>query len=140
MERPLLNDPTEFPNDGVLAAHLGKTKPLFDAFSCGVARRFDDATLEWRYYKDGKAWLCKVVRKKKTLCWLSAWDKFFKTAFYFTARSDKDIAALPIPSDLKDAYREHAPIGKLKPLVIEVKTKKALEAAFVVVEYKSGLK
>jgi len=140
MERPLLNDPKQYPDDDVLAEHQGRSKPLWDAFAAGVAERVGADPLAWRYYNDGKAWFCKVVRKKKTVCWVSAWDKYFKTAFYFTAKNDEDIAALPIPSDLKDAYREHAPIGKLKPLVIAVKTKKALEAAFVVVEYKSGLK
>jgi hypothetical protein len=27
--------------------------------------------IEWDYYKDGKSWLCKIINKKKTICWLS---------------------------------------------------------------------
>jgi hypothetical protein len=48
--------------------------------------------------------------------------------------------ALPIPSKLKAAYRAHAPVGKLKPLVIVVTTKKSVEPVFVVATYKSGLR
>ena len=140
MERPLLNDKNEYPDDEVLAKHLGRAKLAWDAFAAGVAARFGDASLEWRYYNDGKAWLCKVVRKKKTVCWVSVWDRFFKTTFYFTAKSDRDIESLPIPSDAKDSYRAHESIGKLKPFTIEVRTKKALEVVFVLVKYKSGLK
>jgi hypothetical protein len=140
MERPLLNDQTEYPSDEVLTRCLGKAKPAWDAFAAGIPERLPEASLEWRYYNDGKAWLCKLVRGKKTVCWISVWDKFFKTAFYFTQKSDKDIAALPIPAELKDRYREHAAIGKLKPLVIEVKTRKALDPVFVVVKYKAALK
>jgi hypothetical protein len=140
MERPLLNDQAQYPDEAVLAAHLGKAKPAWDAFAASIAAALGQGALEWRYYNDGKAWLCKVVHRKKTVCWVSVWDKFFKTAFYFTAKNDRDIEALPIPAELKARYRAHVPIGKLKPLVVEVKNKKALDAVSVLVTYKGGLK
>ncbi len=140
MERPLLNDEKQYPDDEVLAMHLGKAKPAWDAFAAGITAGFGEGALEWRYYRDGQAWLCKVVHKKKTVCWVSVWDKSFKTAFYFTAKSDGDIEALPIPTALKDRYRAHEPIGKLKPLTVEVRTVKSLEPVSVLVKYKSGLK
>jgi hypothetical protein len=60
---------------------------------------------EQRHYNDGKAWLCKLAHKKKTVCWVSIWDKFFKTIFYFTAKNDRDIEALPIASDVRVGSR-----------------------------------
>ena len=140
MERPLLNDKDVYPDDGVLAATFGKAKPAWDAFAADMADVLGQGALAWRYYNDCKAWLCKVVHKKKTVCWVSVWDRFFKTAFYFTAKSDGDIEALPIPSDLKDRYRVHAPIGKLKPLTVDVRTRKALDPVSVLIKYKSGVK
>ena len=139
MERPLLNDANEYPDDAVLARYLGKAKGAWDSFAAAVEDGFGDASLEWRYYNDGKAWLCKFTRKKKTVCWVSVWDRFFKTTFYFTAKSDADIEGLPIASSLKDLYRAHKPSGTLKPLTVEVRTKKALEAVFVLAKYKIGL-
>jgi len=140
MERPSLSNESEYPTDEVLAKHLGKAKPAWDTFAAGIKAEYGEAALEWRYYHDGKAWLCKVVHRKKTVCWVSIWDRFFKTVFYFTAKHDKDIQALPIPSEWKDSYRAHELIGKLKPLVIVVKARKALEGVFVVAKYKSSLK
>ncbi len=131
MERPLLNDKNEFPDDQVLAKHLGKTKSAWDALTAGVAAKFPEASLEW---------LCKLTRKKKTVCWISVWDKSFRISFYFTAKSDKDIENLEISPDAKDSYRTQEPTGKLKPLTIEVRTQKALKDVFVLAEYKSGLK
>ena len=140
MERPLLNDKNEFPDDQVLAKHLGKTKSAWDALTAGVAAKFPEASLEWRYYNDGSAWLCKLTRKKQTVCWISVWDKAFRITFYFTAKSDKDIDNLEISPDAKDSYRTTEPTGKLKPFTIEVRTQKALKDVFVLAEYKSGLK
>jgi len=140
MDRPLLNDKNERPDDEVLARCLGKAKPAWDAFAADVSAAFGDQALEWRYYNDGKAWLCKVVHRKKTVCWASVWDRFFQVAFYFTAKNDADIAALPIPDELKEAYREHPGFGKMKPVVVQVKTRKVLPTVSVIAKYKSGLK
>jgi hypothetical protein len=140
MDRPLLNDADQFPDDEVLAAHLGKAKPAWDAFAVEVEALLGRGAIEWRFYKDGGAWLCKVVHKKKTVCWASVWDRFFKVVFYFTAKNDADIAAMAIPDEIKQAYQDHAPIGKLKPLIVIVKTKKALDPIPLLVRYKAGLK
>lgn len=140
MEGPLLNDKDVYPDDAVLAKQLGKAKPAWDLFTARLAATFGADALEWRYYNDGKAWLAKVVHKKKTVCWVSVWDRCFKTGFYFTAKSDADIAALPIAEDLKAGYRAHAPVGKLKPLTVEVRTRKALADVSLLMEYKSRLK
>jgi len=140
MERPLLNDKDQYPDDAVLAKHLGKAKSAWNAFAAAISAQFGGASLEWRYYHDGKAWLCKLARKKNTICWISIWDRSFKTTFYFTEKSDRDIETLPIPSDLKQSYRACASIGKLKSLTIDVRSKKTLEDVLTVAKYKDGLK
>jgi len=140
VERPLLNDRDVYPDEGVLAKHLGRAKAAWDGFTAAVAERYPDAALEWRYYNDGKAWLCKFTRKKKTVCWISIWDQHFRTSFYFTPRHDEGVEALPIDPGLKAAYRGHAPFGTMKPLTIKVSTKKALGDVFTVAEFKSRAK
>jgi len=138
MERPQLRDEKEYPSDDVLARYLAKAKADWDAFTARLAEEVSDASLEWRYYRDGKSWLCKLVRKKKTVCWVSIWDGTFRTTFYFTAKSDVDIEGLPIAQELKNAYRAQSSIGKLKPLTIEVRSQKELGDVFTLIRYKSG--
>jgi len=138
MNELLLNDKNEYPDDNVLRRHLGKTKVIWDQFTSQVSALPGAMTMEWRYYNDGKSWLCKLVYKKKTMCWISIWDGFFKTTFYFMERNDKDIQALPIDKRWKESYLSHKGFGKLKPLTIEVKTKKALSNVLEVLKYKSN--
>jgi hypothetical protein len=137
MDRPLLNDKDVYPDDEVLHQHLGGTKVLWDRFTTQLYNDFSGVTLEWRYYNDGKAWLAKVVQKKKTMCWVSVWERFFKVTFYFMEKNDKDIAELPIDRRAKERYLSHKGFGKLKPLTFEVKTKKALEDVMEAMRYKS---
>jgi hypothetical protein len=136
-EKPLLNDPKEFPDDGVLSKYLGKNKVLWDAMTGEWSSDFPSASLEWKYYKDGGTWLGKLVEKKKTVCWISVWDKFFKISFYFAEKNDNDIKILKIDQRLKDSYLSNKPIGKLKPLIVAVKTKKTLKSIYELIKYKS---
>lgn len=140
MEGPLLRDQAEYPSDGVLARYLGKAKPAWDTFTARLAMDLSDASLEWRFYTDGKSWLGKLVHKKKTVCWVSIWDRAFRTTFYFTVKNDPDIERLPIAQELKNAYRAQTCSGKLKPITIEVRSKKALGDVFTLLAYKSGSK
>ena len=67
VEQPALTDPLRFPDDELIAGSLGKAMVTFEKWRKALAER--DAEIEWRYYKDGKAWLGKVQGKKAALCW-----------------------------------------------------------------------
>ena len=136
MNKPLLNNKDEFPDDKILLKVLDKSKVLWDEWVRTLSVDFPSASLEWNYYKDGGAWLGKLVQKNKTVCWISVWDKFFKVSFYFTEKNDKDIRDMKIDQRLKDDYFSHKPVGKLKPLIVEVKTKKALKDVQEIISYK----
>ena len=64
----LLRDPDIFPSEEVLRNALGETNyNLFQGFVQNITSPTSGLAMEWRYYNDGKAWLCKVVNKKKTV-------------------------------------------------------------------------
>lgn len=136
MEIPLLKDPDVFPGTEVLKKVLDALFPVFEEFM--KTAESDDLNLspEWRYYKDGKAWLCKITFKKKTVVWLSVWPDCFKVAFYFTEKSGAGIPELDIDESLKTDYSNRKPIGKLKPLIIEVKKKSQLPDVYILLKYK----
>jgi hypothetical protein len=140
LNRPLLNDKNEYPDDDVVTRHLGKAKPLWDMFVARLRADFGAMNLTWKFYNDGKAWLGKVALRQKTMCWISVWDNFFKITFYFTDKNSADIASLKIDRSYKDAYSANGSSGKLKPLSIEVKSKRALLNVFEVLSYKSAWK
>lgn len=75
---------------------------------------------EWRYYKDGKAWLCKVQKKKKTIVWMSAWEGFIQAALYFPIRLEADIQKLEIQQHLIDQFLETKNVGKTRPFIFKI--------------------
>ncbi len=95
---------------------------------------------EWRYYNDGKAWLCKITHKKKTVAWLSLWENTFKTGFYFTEKTGAGIISLDIDNKIKSSFSQNKPIGKLLPLTLEIDHKNKLEDFRKIAEYKMALK
>jgi hypothetical protein len=140
METMLLKDPQVFPTMEVLEATLGSNYSVYEELIKEITDSKIGLVPQWRYYNDGKAWLCKVSYKKKTIFWLSVWDKFFKTGFYFTEKSGAGIEKLEIEKNLKKSFRINRTTGKLIPLAIFVKSKKQLKDILTLIEYKKSLK
>jgi len=140
MEEILLRDPLIEPDESGLRNALREAYPVFEKLSTVFIQPDLALDLQWRYYNDGKAWLCKVVYKKKTVCWISAWDGYFKTAFYFTEKATSAIDALEIKPRLKEEYHSAKAIGKLIPLVIEVREMEQLADVFALARLKKNIK
>lgn len=113
-----LRDEAVYPDKSVLKAALGES---FEAYE-HLLELFtkNELTYEWRYYKDGKAWLCKVQKKKKTIVWMSVWEGFIQTAIYFPVRLLDEILDLDISEDLKVKISETKNVGKSKPCIFKI--------------------
>lgn len=140
METRTLTDPAVSPSRKILENALGKAYPAYEELINTVTDTNYQLTPLWHYYNDGKAWLCKVQYKKKTVFWLSVWDKYFKMAFYFTEKNSKGIFELNIDDDIKKGFKEHKSAGKLSPLVLSITRKTQLKDALKIIEYKKNLK
>ena len=140
MDHPLLNDPTVFPSDEVLAGHLGKAFPAWPAFLELLKSSFPTASFEWRYYNDGKSWLGKVTQKAKTLCWVAVWDKYFSCAFYLNDKAEPLIRTASLNEAMKEAFFSSAGKTKFRHIRAEVKKKGDLAAVKELLEIKLKLK
>ena len=98
-----LRDENIFPDDIVLKSILNESfqvyKKLLELFT-----KYE-MDYEWRYYHDGKAWLCKVQKKKKTIVWMSAWKDFMQATIYFPERNIDKIYDLNINEEIKQKIR-----------------------------------
>lgn len=136
MSSQVLSDSETYPDDEVLSAVLG---PRYGAYQSLMERATGpDLGLipEWRFYKDGNAWLCKVRHGKKTVFWLSAWDDGLKVAFYFSARNQDGVLELDIDSTRKEVFRDSPFSGKVKPLVVSVRDGSELDDIFELARYR----
>lgn len=138
MEIQLLKDSDILPTKEVLEKVLGKKYSVFREFMNTAESEEFKLKSEWRYYNDGKAWLCKITFRKKTVVWLSVWSDCFKLGFYFTEKSGTGIPGLKIDESVKEFYLNHKPIGKLKPIVVEVRRKSQLVDINTLIKYKIG--
>ncbi len=139
-ETLLLRDKETEPTNEVLGNALGKE--LFIIYQEIIEVFTNEFSLEpqWRFYKDGRAWLCKVVYKKKTVLWLSLWENCIKTGFYFTEKTGIGVLELNIDENIKKTFEVAKPIGKLIPLTIDIDQQKQIVDLKEVLRYKKGLK
>jgi hypothetical protein len=139
-ETLLLREKEIEPTDKVLENALGKE--LFSIYQKIIKIFTDDFSLEpqWRFYNDGKAWLCKVVHKKKTILWLSVWEHYIKTGFYFTEKTRNGVFELNIDNKIKEEFEVAKPIGKLIPLIIDIDQQNQIDDLKKLVKYTKELK
>ena len=128
MTEPTLGNPEEYPDDQVLERHLGETKPAWDAFLSYLEEEHPAFSTEWRYYKDGKSWLFKVTKKKKTICWVSVYEGMFSTTFYFSDKVEEHLESSALPRKFVEQFAEAKRYGKVRPLTVEILKPSDLEA------------
>jgi hypothetical protein len=135
----LLRDPNVDPTEAAIKNALGPT--VFEVFKELTKILYKYKLVpEWRFYRDGNAWLCKVVYKKKTIFWLSIWENLIKVSFYFTERTVLGLKELAIKNEFVDNAFTAKPIGKLIPLVFEVDKIGQLPDLEAIINYKKSLK
>ncbi|TFG41006.1 MAG: DUF3788 family protein [Syntrophobacterales bacterium] len=138
MDRPGLNNPDEFPDDSILARQLGPAHAAWNAFTEMLKNDHPQAVAEWRYYHDGKSWLCKVTQKQKTLLWIAAWDKYFSVAAYLNAKAEDLVRASSLAGALKDSFLQST--GKFRSIRVEVRKQADLRAVKELLAIKLKLK
>ncbi|MHC4431378.1 MAG: DUF3788 family protein [Planctomycetota bacterium] len=129
VDKPILNDPDQYPTEEVIYSCIGKRKTLWISFFDMLGEHHPDFSQEWRYYKDGKNWLMKVTRKSKTIFWLSVWKNDFKIGFYFSDKAEELIDQSDISDDLKQQFKTGKRYGKIRGLTIVFRKKKDIEYA-----------
>ena len=129
-----LNDKTVYPDAEVLKNILGKS---YNAY-CKLLKLYDDYEMDysWRYYKDGKAWLCKVQKKKRTIVWMSAWKGYMQATIYFPEKYINEIYKLDISKEMIQKIKNTNNTGKSKPCIFEIRNTKILKDINKIIQFK----
>ncbi|MBX2976811.1 MAG: DUF3788 family protein [Ignavibacteriaceae bacterium] len=133
-----LRDENQYPSDDTLREILNESfqsyKKLLELYAAY------DLNYEWRYYHDGKAWLCKVQKKKKTIVWMSAWKDYMQAALYFAEKYINQVYDLDISEEMKETFRSTKNVGKSKPFIFMIREESILKDFETVMKYKLGCK
>ena len=136
MEKPVLNNEDVYPDNNTIKKVLREYFTLYNDLINKINKTPFNLLAEWRYYNDGKSWLCKIIYKKKTVIWLSIWDGYFKLSFYFSEKNYKGIYNLNINNHIKLEFESVDFTGKLKPLIIKVTDKSQIDDILIIADYK----
>jgi hypothetical protein len=134
IDKKELTDKSMYPDESILREALGRSYQAY----CGLLELFDrnEMLYEWRYYVDGKAWLCKVQKKKRTIVWMSAWKGFIKAGIYIPERLLDKVFELPISEETKERIRNTKNVGKSKPCIFDIRNQKILMDMEKVMQFK----
>ena len=131
-----LKDKDLFPDATVLESVLGPSYSYYLA----LLELFDenDMSHEWRYYLDGKTWLCKVQKKKKTIIWMPPGRDTCKPRFMCPKRGS-EISALDL-SERAKARIANKHVGKSLPCIFEIRDAQAIRDLNTVMQRKMAWK
>jgi len=133
-----LTNESIYPDDSILKNVLGNSYPIYTE----LVNMFSNngMTCEWRYYKDGKAWLCKVQKKNKIIVWMSAWKNYMQACIYFPERQIEGVLNLEISKETKNKIINTKNVGKSKPCILEIRKKESLDDISKIMNYKMIVK
>ena len=98
--------------------------------------RAAQVNLAWNYYNDGKAWLGKLMYKRKNLGWLHVYPGYFKVTVYFTDNTAADVSALHLPERIIGDFPDIKHSGKLIPLSITPESQEDIGSILSLLELK----
>lgn len=147
MEQQLLRDANVVPTADLIADGLGATNTVYVKFLKDL-NDYDISLMDWRYYKDGKAWLSKGeykwvttrgTNKVKPIFWLSIWEGFFKVSFLFSEKTRAELLSLPLSEETKEVISGTEPSGKTMkylPIIFDITDDNQLDDVYVLAQFR----
>lgn len=120
MESAELNDQSVLPNDEIIFSMIGDKELLWKQTLAYLYDNSKDITEEWKYYNDGKSWLFRTLKKKKTLFWIRVVTDTFTIAFWFADRFEPMILQSDLPDCTKVDFQNAKRFGKSRCINIEM--------------------
>lgn len=140
MEERVLTDKNQFPTEEIVFSHIGDVKVFWESLFGNIHSNHPEFTEQWRYYNDGKSWLLKVTKKKKTIFWLSVLKGTFRIAFYFGDKAEPVIMASNISKELKTQFKDGKRYGKIRGISLTINSNDDVENVLELIETKLKVK
>jgi hypothetical protein len=124
------------PTNELILSVIGEYSQYWVNFFDAISKTYPDAEPIWNYYNDGKSWLLKTVRKKKTLFWTGVFPGTFNVTFYFGDKAADLIEKSTISDELKYQYKNGKRYGKIRSISIKMLSESDVENALKVTDLK----
>jgi hypothetical protein len=124
MEPVVLTDPFIIPNEVLVFSIIGDKSILWQGIISYLHDNHSDISEVWRFYNDGKCWLFRTLKKKKTIFWIGVIDGTFRITFWLGDKASPLIAQSDLPGKIKDDFEnaKSYKIGRALSIKMEDKT------------------
>lgn len=104
MEPIFLTDPNIQPTDELIFSIIGKNSVYWQKIIKYLRDNYSDITEVWRFYNDGKCWLYRTLRKKKTIYWIGILKDAFRITFYLSDKAETLIEESTLSDNIKEEF------------------------------------
>jgi hypothetical protein len=119
-EKLVLSDKSVIPTDDYIFSLIGERKILWQRILKYAIENYNDTAGSWNYYNDGKQWLFKLTRKKKTIFWAGILSDTFRITFYFGDKAEPLIAESELPQKIKEEFITAKKYGAIRAISLKV--------------------
>jgi hypothetical protein len=140
MEPIVLTDPAVQPTEELVFSIIGENSIYWEQLVDYLYKNHFDITEEWRFYNDGKSWLYRALRKKKTLYWIGVIKDTFRVSFWFGDKAEPAIESSALPENIKEEFRNAKRYAHSRSISIEMSSIEDLQTAIILIELKVKLK
>ena len=148
-EEQLLRNPDIEPTGEAIAEALGAANDAYIMFIEGLKNH--NIQVDWRFYKDGRAWLGKGLHrwttargtpKEATAFWFSIWDGFFRLSIFIPEKARTDALNLSLSDEIKGMIENSRQMGKLKffPLIFDLHSEALFEDIYTLADFRKTIK
>jgi hypothetical protein len=140
MEAIILTDRFTTPTDELIFAIIGDKRVLWQRILNYLHDNHADITDVWRFYDDGKCWLFRTLKKKKTIFWVGILENTFRVSFYLSDKAIPLIAQSDLTQAIKNEYANFQSGRMGRSITIKITDAKDAENVIKLIEIKLQLK
>jgi hypothetical protein len=118
MEPIVLTDKSVRPNDEIVFSIIGEKQFQWQQIITYLKDNHKDISEEWNFYNDGKSWLFRTLKKKKTIFWIGVLKDTFRVTFWFGDKAESIIEQSDLPESIKNDFKNAKKYNLVRSLSI----------------------
>ena len=124
MALSILDDKSQKPNDKILANVLGKSMAVWEEIRESLKQQCGEISEIWQFSGAKWGWSMKVVRKKRTILYLTPSDKYFMIGFVLGGKAIAVVNKSKLSKPVSDIIKKAPKYGEGTGFRLDVKFKK----------------
>ena len=140
MEPIVFTDPTVTPDENLVFERIGDQSISWQKISDYLYKHHGDITSEWKFYNDGKCWMFRYLKKKKTVCWIGVLAATFRVGFWLSDKAEPLIEQSDLTESVKEDFRNAKRTKIGRGLAVVMTGPNDVESVIKLIELKLRLK